>query len=299
MEKLILGKTSIEVSKIGLGAINYGTKIDEKSAFTLLDTYISMDGNFIDTANNYAVWNGGNGGESERIIGKWLTERKKREMVVISTKLGARPKDSDNKDFSNMEGLKRETIISSVEQSLVNLKTSYIDVLYLHVDDFSVSQYEVMKTLNDLINEGKVRSIACSNFYSWRIESARQICLDNNFEFFCAVQQRYSYLSPLIDADFFPQVAVNQDLHSYLNYYQDLTLVAYSPLLKGQYSSLDRIIDSKYLTDRNREKLLSLKTQENAVITVLKYITDSYNGSIALITASKVNHIMEIMKMYQ
>lgn len=299
MEKICIGKTGIKVSKIGLGTINFGTRIDEELAFSLLDAYVSMGGNFIDTANNYAVWNGGDGGESERVIGKWLTKNKNRETLVIGTKVGALPKNLNNKGFSNMQGLKREVILTSVEQSLKNLNTDYIDILYLHVDDFSVPQFEVMKTLHDVISAGKVKAIACSNFYSWRIERARNICMENNFHFFSAVQQRYSYLKPIIDADFYPQIALNQDLDSYLHHYKDLTLVAFSPLLKGQYTSLDEIIDDRYLTERNKAKLSNLKSQKHAIETVLKYITDSYGGSVALITTSKVKHIKEIMKRYQ
>lgn len=299
MEKLRIGTTNIEVSKIGLGTINFGTKIDEELAFSLLDSYVSMGGNFIDTANNYAVWNGGDGGESERVIGRWLTMNENREKVVIGTKVGALPKNLKDKSFSNIQGLKREVIVSSVEQSLKNLNTDFIDILYLHVDDFTVSQFEVMKTLNDLILAGKVKAIACSNFYTWRMESAREICVKNDFAFFSAIQQRYSYLKPLIDADFFPQVALNQDLDAYLKYYKDLTLVAFSPLLKGQYTSLNEIIDDKYSTQCNYEKLLNLKQQGNVIDTVLKYITNSYNGSVALITTSNVAHMIEIMEGYE
>lgn len=299
METLFIGNTNIEVSKIGLGTINFGTKVDETLAFSLLDTYVSMGGNFIDTSNNYAVWNGGDGGESERVIGKWLFKHNNRDKIVIGTKVGALPKSLENRNFSDMQGLNRATILMSVENSLINLKTDFIDILYLHVDDFTVSQYEVMKTLNELVRSGKVKAIACSNFYSWRIESARKICMDNNFVFFSAIQQRYSYLQPTIDANFFPQVAVNQDLDAYLNHYKDMTLIAYSPLLNGQYSSLEEIKDKKYLTERNQSKLFELKSETNVIDTVLKYITNSYNGSIALITTSKIDHIREIMNMFQ
>lgn len=298
MEKTFLGTSNIEVSKIGLGTINFGTKTEKEIAFAILDAYFSMGGNFIDTANNYAVWNGGNGGESEQVIGEWLSKRNVRKQIIIATKLGALPKKSGTKDFSDMQGLKKEVILNSVEKSLKNLKTDYIDLLYLHVDDFSVSQFEVMETLHELIQKGKVRVIGCSNFYTWRIESARQICMEHNFTFFSAVQQRYSYLKPLIDANFYPQVAVNQDLNTYLNYYKDLTLVAYSPLLQGQYTSLDRILDKRYLTKANQDRLVKLKAEKNPINKVLKYITDSYQGSIALLTTSKTEHIINIMKSY-
>lgn len=299
MKRICLGNTNLNVSAIGLGTINFGTKVDEELAFSLLDTYVSMGGNLIDTANNYAVWNGGDGGESERVIGKWLSKRNNRENVIIGTKVGALPRNLKDKSFSNMQGLKPAVILASVEQSIKNLNTDYIDILYLHVDDFSIPQYDVMKTLNDLIVNGKVKTIACSNFYSWRIESARKICIENDFVFFSAIQQRYSYLNPVVDADFYPQIALNQDLDSYLKYYKDLTLIAFSPLLKGQYTSLDKMIDHRYMTDDNVTKLLELKSQKNAIHTVLKYITNSYDGSVALITTSNVKHLIEIMKEYQ
>lgn len=295
MKKIILGNSGIEVSKIGLGTINFGTKTGEKDAFAILDAYTSIGGNFIDTANNYAVWNGGDGCESERVIGKWLESRDARKKVVIATKLGALPKEIGKKDFSAMQGLSSKTIIESVESSLKNLKTDYIDLLYLHVDDFSVPQFEVMKTLHELVQKGKVKAIGCSNFYSWRIESARCICKEHSFTFFSAVQQRYSYLSPTIDADFYPQIALNQDLDSYLKYNPNLTLVAYSPLLKGQYTSLDKILDKKYNTEYNQIKLKKMQLDKNPIQTVLTHITESYKGSIALITTSKVEHILEIM----
>lgn len=294
MKKIKLGKTSLEVSCIGLGTINFGTKTKQDDAFALLDAYYELGGNFIDTSNNYAVWNHGDGGESERTIGVWLSKKNIRNQMVIATKVGALPKSNSTKDFSNMQGLCHDVIMQSVEQSLQNLQTDYIDLLYLHVDDFSVSQYEVMKTLHTLIETGKVKYIGCSNFYSWRIESARKICQDNGFHFFSAIQQRYSYLAPTIDYDFFPQVAMNIDLQKYLEYYQDLTLVAYSPLLKGQYNSTE-ITNLAYQTKQNKQRLLQLIKVKDPNIWVMKYIIDSFNGSIALLTTSNIDHLKEII----
>lgn len=298
MEKIKIGN-SLHVTVLGLGAINFGTKINSEKAFELMDKYIEYGGNFIDTSNNYAVWNGGDGYESEKTIGKWLTARKTRNQMIIATKVGARPKDLSQKDFSNMEGLSRETIIQSVHTSLQNLQTDYIDLLYLHVDDFSVPQFEVMQTLNELIVQGLIKEIGCSNFYAWRIESARKICEENNFHFFSVIQQRYSYLTPTVDADFYPQVALNQELCSYLQYHQNLTLVAYSPLLKGQYNK-ETIEKKEYQTQINKERLMylkSLKTDPNGW--VINYIIHSFHKSIALLTTSNIQHLEEIMKSIQ
>lgn len=296
MKKLTLGNSDLQVSNIGLGGINFGTKTNEETSFKIIDTYIKYGGNFIDTANNYAVWNGGNGGESEKVIGKFVAGNYKREDLVIATKVGALPKSLSKRDFSNMQGLSRKVIIESVNKSLENLKTDYIDLLYLHVDDFKTPQEETLETLNELINSGLVKEIGCSNFYTWRIESARRICKENGYRFFSAVQQRYSYLTPVIEADFYPQVPFNKDLESYINYYNDMTLVAYSPLLSGQYNH-NSILKNEYNTLNNKEKLEKLlKEEDNSNKWVIEYITKQFNGSVALLTTSNIDHLIEIIK---
>lgn len=285
--------SSLSVSQIGLGAINFGTKIIEEDAFSLMSEYVKLGGNFIDTANNYAVWSGGDGGESERTIGMWLAQIKDREKLVIATKLGALTTDTE-KGFSSMEGLNRETILRSVDRSLNHLQTT-IDLLYLHVDDFSTPQEETMGALAELVAQGIVKEIGCSNFFSWRIEKARQICQQNDWPFFSAVQQRYSYLAPIMTADLSPQVALNADMESYLTEHPELTLVAYSPLLKGQYNTAE-IINPAYDTADNRQKLSELLAKEQHPNRwVLDHVTKAFDGSAALLTTSSIHHLREAM----
>jgi len=296
MKKMLLGNSSLEVSILGLGAINFGTITNEEDSFKIINEYIFNGGNFIDTANNYAVWNGGNGSESEKTIGKWLQNYSNRSDVIIATKLGALPKDNSSKDFSNMQGLSRAVIIDSVKKSLKNLKTDYIDLLYLHVDDYNTSQEETLCTLNELINEGVIKEIGCSNFRTWRIESARNICEKYNYKFFCAVQQRYSYLSPAFEANFFPQVVADEELKEYMNWYKDMTLVAYSSLLGGQYNQKE-IIKDEYKTFYNSIKLNKLlKEEKDPNSWVLKYVTEQFGGSVALFSTSKIDHLKSIMQ---
>ena len=83
MRKIFLGKSNLKVSQLGLGCINFGSKTSESDSFELLDTYIENGGNFIDTANNYAVWAGGNGKQSEETIGKWISARKNRKDYIL------------------------------------------------------------------------------------------------------------------------------------------------------------------------------------------------------------------------
>lgn len=296
MEKIYLGNSSLNVSVLGLGAINFGSTTSEEDSFKLMNEYISNDGNFIDTANNYAVWNGGDGSQSEKTIGKWIQKYGNRENVVIATKLGALPKNLNERDFSNMQGLSRPVIIESVKRSLDNLKVDYIDLLYLHVDDYNTPQEETLGTLNELVKEGLIKEIGCSNFTAWRIESARNICLKNNYRFFSAIQQKYSYLSPTIDSNLFPQIPVNQELEEYINHYKDLTLIAHSPLLKGQYNQKE-IKRDEYNTLFNKMKLENLlNEQEDPNSWVLNYITKQFGGSIALLSTSKVEHLVSTMQ---
>ena len=252
--------------------------------------------NLIDTSNNYAVWNGGDGSESEKTIGKWIKKNGKSDDFYIATKLGALPKENGKKDFSDMQGLSRNVIIDSVHKSLDNLNVDCIDLLYLHVDDFNTPQEETLGTLNELVGKGLIKEIGCSNFRTWRIESARNICEKNNYKFFCAVQQRFSYLAPTIDADFFPQVAAGSELETYFDYHKDLTLVAYSPLLGGQYNTSE-IKKDEYKTYYNEMKLKKLlKEQSDPNAYVLNYINNQYGGSIALLTTSNREHMEKIMK---
>ena len=296
MKKVLLGNSSLEVSALGLGGINFGTTTNEEDSFKIMNEYMINGGNFIDTANNYAIWNGGNGSESEKTIGNWLEKYSNRSSIIIATKLGALPQDHNSKDFSNMQGLSRTVIIDSVKKSLENLKTDYIDLLYLHVDDYNTPQEETLGTLNELINKGLVKEIGCSNFRTWRIESARNICKKYNYKFFCAVQQRYSYLNPAMEANFFPQVVADQELKEYMNWYKDITLVAYSPLLGGQYNQRE-IKKDEYKTLYNQIKLNKLLEEEDDPNSwVLKYVTEQFGGSIALVSTSKIDHLTSIMK---
>ncbi|GFP75517.1 aldo/keto reductase [Clostridium fungisolvens] len=296
MKKIQLGKSAINASVIGLGAINFGTTIREDTTFKLMDDYVLNGGNLIDTSNNYAVWNGGDGGESEKTIGKWIKKNGKNKDLFIATKLGALPKENGKRDFSDMQGLSRSVIIDSVNKSLDNLNVDCIDILYLHVDDFNTPQEETLGTLNELVNRGLIKEIGCSNFRTWRIESARNICLKNNYKFFCAVQQRFSYLSPTMDSDFFPQVPASRELESYINYHKDLTLIAYSPLLGGQYNT-SKIKKDEYKTYFNENKLKELLDEQSDPNSyVLNYINNQFGGSVALVTTSKVDHLNNIMQ---
>ena len=247
MNYIQLGASDIRASQLGLGCINFGTTTTKETAFALMDCYLECGGNLLDTANNYAIWNGGDDG--------------------------------------------RKIILEEVEKSLEALRTSYLDVLYLHVDDYGTELQETLATLAEVIKKGYVRQIGCSNFRTWRIEKARQICKQNDYPFFCAIQQRYSYLQPVMDAKFGVQVAAGEELRDYIEYYKDLTMVSHTSLLFGTYLN-GQITDPNYQTKANEERLRFLREQQTeAVPWVLRYITEQFGGSIALFTSNSVEHL--------
>lgn len=236
MRHIPLGKTGIKVSALCLGCMNFGTRTDEKTSIRLLDQYVDAGGSFLDTANNYAFWNeGGNGGESETLLGRWMKERKNRDQIILATKVGANPTVPGG-GLAHKEGLSAEAVEKAIDESLARLGTDYIDLYYAHIDDRETPLEETLQAFDRLVKAGKVRAIGCSNYRTWRIEAARNISRANGWASYCCVQQRYTYLRPKPGADFSVQIRVNDELLDYYKTHDDFALLAYSPLLGGAYT---------------------------------------------------------------
>jgi aryl-alcohol dehydrogenase-like predicted oxidoreductase len=186
-----LGKTGLKVSRICLGAMNYGDPVTEAEAIKIVKDALSMGVNFFDTADGYG------GGKSEEILGKAL--KGERQSVVIATKTGAptgsRPNDS---------GLSRRHIMQAVEQSLKRLQTDYIDLYYAHFPDYETPLDETLRAFDDLVHQGKVRYIGCSNFPVWYITSALRISDVNHLARFDCVQPVYNLLTRDIEVELLP-----------------------------------------------------------------------------------------------
>jgi aryl-alcohol dehydrogenase-like predicted oxidoreductase len=249
MKKVELGKTGIFVSQASLGCMLMGSLMNKRDSFAALDRFIDMGGDFLDTANCYAWWIGKGefvGDESETILGQWMKERSNRDKVVLATKVGARLRhpqsirDEHGNVFwdrveADREFLTPRVIRRAVEDSLRRLQTDHIDLYYAHIDDRVTPLEETLEVFNTLIQEGKVRHIGCSNFRTWRLERAHQISAARGWRGFVAIQQQYSYLRPKAGADFGVAVNVDEELLDYLSANEEITLLPYSPLLKGIY----------------------------------------------------------------
>ncbi|CAG0935538.1 pyridoxine 4-dehydrogenase [Thermoflexales bacterium] len=251
MQKVALGKTGVNVSEISLGCMLMGSALDRATSYEMLDRFVAAGGDFLDTANCYAWWVGRGefvGAESETLVGQWLKERKNRDRVFLATKVGARLKDVKrirdgqgqvywDQVRQEYEYLSAQVIRQAVEDSLRRLQTDHIDLYYAHIDDRVTAQEETLAALQRLVEEGKVRFIACSNFRTWRLERARQISAARGWASYVAIQQQYSYLRPKPGADFGIALNADDELLDYLRCNEEVTLIAYSPLLKGIYEN--------------------------------------------------------------
>jgi aryl-alcohol dehydrogenase-like predicted oxidoreductase len=167
-------------------------RMDKKSCFALLDEYSRLGGNFIDTANNYQAQ------ESEQWIGEWMKERGNRDEMVIATKFTTYYKHSTAEKRVNYSGNHRKSLALSAKNSLANLQTDYIDLLYVHWWDWTTSVEEVMLGLNDLIKAGKVLYIGISDTPAWIVSKANQYARDHGLSQFVVYQGKWS----LLDRDF-------------------------------------------------------------------------------------------------
>jgi aryl-alcohol dehydrogenase-like predicted oxidoreductase len=186
MEKRELGKSGIQVVPFCFGGNVFGWTADEKTSFTLLDTFVDSGFDFVDTADVYSKWVPGNtGGDSELIIGKWLKQGGKRDKIILATK-GGKPMADDKK------GLSKAYITEAVEDSLKRLQTDYIDLYQSHEDDTNTPLAETMETFDNLIKQGKVRTIGASNFDADRFKEALQVSKDNGFARYETLQPEYN-----------------------------------------------------------------------------------------------------------
>ena len=181
---ITIPETDLVVHPLCLGSNIFGSNADEAQSHAVLDAYASHGGNFIDTADVYNQWVEGHvGGESETIIGNWMSARSNRASMVIATKVSM---------LNTRPGLSAKNIFAACEESLNRLQTDYIDLYYSHQDDAETPMEEVLGAYAQLVAQGKVRYIAASNFSPERLRQAMKISEENNLPSYCAVQDLYN-----------------------------------------------------------------------------------------------------------
>ncbi|CAH1254861.1 KCNAB1 [Branchiostoma lanceolatum] len=173
----------------GWGAMTFGEwdmfpgqQCDEAASHAILDRYVELGGNFIDTADRYG------GGKSEEIVGSWM-EKQEREKVVVATKVGF----NTGKDINRM-GLSRHHIMQSIDDSLRRLRTDYVDLYQIHMWDRAVPLEETLSALNDLVRTGKVRYLGASNVTGWQLQKIVDLSKSMGLNKWISLQAEYSLL---------------------------------------------------------------------------------------------------------
>lgn len=285
----------LEVFPAALGAMNFGTTTSKEDAYAVLDAYVDFGGNFIDTSNNYAHWQG-TGDESETLLGQWLKERGGRDRLVIATKVGF---DRHGKG----QGLRKEQIEYWIDESLRKLGTDYIDLYYAHTDDPTTPLEETMEAFHSLVKKGKVRHLGGSNYDTWRFAEANTIASAKGETPYTLLQQKFTYLHPRADIapDYIFNEAVTRECLRYLKA-KDIPLVAYSSLAKGGYENDARLPSDLIAGDRltfirkmAAEMGVSTSTLVVAWMTNL-YRLDSFPRVIPLFGSSSVAHFMDNLR---
>ncbi|KAJ6544295.1 NADP-dependent oxidoreductase domain-containing protein [Mycena capillaripes] len=198
----------VHVSPLQLGAMSIGDKwgplgmgeMDKESSFKLLDAYFDNGGNFIDTANNYQDES------SESFVGEWVEKRNIRDQLVIATKYTTNFK-ARNDDFAqkvNYVGNNIKSMHISVEASLKKLRTSYIDILYMHWWDWDTTVEEVMNGLHNLVVQGKVLYLGVSDTPAWVVAQANQYARDHGKTPFVIYQGLWNVLDRSFEREIIP-----------------------------------------------------------------------------------------------
>jgi len=193
MQMKPLGKTGLEVSSVGMGCMNLGMMCDQGAADAIVDAALSVGVNFFDVADIYG------GGEAESILARALGKR--RQDVVLATKFGAR---LGGRGGAADHGGSRDYIMKAVETSLKKLNTDYIDLYQLHFPDPETPIEETLRALDDLVRQGKVRHVGCSNFSGDQLATALAVSADNDLCAFVTAQNRYSLLFRGIEQELVP-----------------------------------------------------------------------------------------------
>ncbi|HRI57050.1 MAG TPA: aldo/keto reductase [Anaerolineae bacterium] len=243
-----LGRTGLQVSELCLGTMQWGWTADEAASCAVMDAFVEAGGNFIDTADVYSRWAEGNpGGVSEEIIGRWMQARGNRRQIVLATKVRGRMWDGPNG-----EGLSRGHIMAAVEDSLRRLQTDHIDLYQTHWFDANTPIDETLRALDDLVRQGKVRTLGCSNYPAWRLAKALWVSDKQSLARYDSIQPHYNIA---YRAEF------ERELKG-LCEEEGIGVIPYSPLaagfLTGKYRRGEPVPDSarasgiqrRYLNDR-------------------------------------------------
>jgi aryl-alcohol dehydrogenase-like predicted oxidoreductase len=222
MKSIKVGQSGLYVSELGLGTINFGTELDEKASFAIMDRAAELGITHIDTADVYPspespeIW-----GLTEEIVGRWLKGR--RDDFVVATKAVNRVGLG-----SNDKGGSRKHLLAACETSLRRLGTDYVDIFYLHRPDMlDAPLEETLGAIDKIVTDGKALYIGLSNFSAWQVALVLEAIAASRLAPITVLQDRYNLVSRRNERDLYPLAAA-----------KGLGLFAYNPLAAGMLAGL-------------------------------------------------------------
>jgi Predicted oxidoreductases (related to aryl-alcohol dehydrogenases) len=265
-----LGTTGTKVSPLCLGTMTYGTPewrewvLDEQASRPFIKQALDAGINFFDTADMYSL------GESERVVGKALTDYAKREDFVLATKVY-----NPMGDGPNDRGLSRKHILSAIDASLERLGTDHVDLYQIHRWDYDTPIEETMEALHDVVKAGKARYIGASSMHAWQFAKAQHVAERNSWTRFVTMQPMVNLVYREEEREMLPLCAD-----------QGVGVIPWSPLARGvlagktQGKSGD---STRAKTDAMTDKWNLGSDRDTPVIEALREVADNRGVSMAQI----------------
>ncbi|QCC48593.1 aldo/keto reductase [Halobellus limi] len=274
MEYTTLGETGLEVSRLALGCMNFGSGEpwmidDEEQSREIIDRALDLGINFLDTANVYSR------GESEEIVGRAIEEYDRSELVV-ATKVYHRMREGPNG-----AGLSRKHVLDQAEASLDRLGTDYIDLYQIHRWDDDTPVHETLSALDHLVEEGVVRYVGASTMPAWKFTRALYAADVENYERFVSMQPEYNAVDRHEEANVLPACAA-----------EGIGVLPWSPLaggfLTGKYERDEEPDSGRAATDEYTARRF---TEENwAVLDEIRDIAEAKGATPAQVSIAWLLH---------
>lgn len=300
-QRIQIKDTTLSLCPIGFGTANAGVAWDSEEAFKMLDLYVELGGNVIDTARIYNDWIDGEIGRSERVIGEWIKYRGGHDDLVIVTKGGHPP-------LENMQTsrLSKEDMTYDLNKSLDALEIDCIDLYFYHRDDVNRPVSELIETMQDFVRDGKIKYYGCSNWSTACMKEAMDYAKSKGYRGFVANQALYNigsiHMKPYADET---MVTMDEEMLEF-HRTSDVLAMPYFSLCSGFFTKLatlgeGAVKDSPYYTEKNLElaKLINqLAEERNISLTqvIMGFLLTQDQPMCALAGASRESQLKDFMK---
>ena len=291
------------LSRLGMGVARFGTLVDERLSFALLDRFFDGGGTLLDTARNYYEWVENGRGKSEACLGKWMESRGNRAEIVLSTKGGVR-----NEGHTWFYDLSYPALSQEIMESMEALRTDYLDIYLLHRDEPARPVEEIVETMQKVKEIGRVSVIGVANWREDRIKAANRYANEHGMEPFRFIQTWWS-LAEYTDAMWNDATTTHmtEALYAYMRD-NDFVGMAYTSQCKGYFQQAARFgvdgvpeaIRARIETKANRAKAqyiqrFSEREGISPTAFVTGYITNNPLPGVALFSTGNMDHLEELL----